>query len=352
LGNKKLKIRLLEKNSTEHTLQPYKVRANLFNEMGIQFVDETATSYDLTFVTHNKFCNKKISLEESTERGLEFLSTIKGPYILVDGQDSSSLIGTFDIFKQSDAICMLKYVLLADKSLYKQEWINGRYYWGKSDVSSNNYSVPEFDDYQDRILLAGTNWLGTLGPIQWQDYRNIPKLIDINGMFGYPHPPCEEHDLKPSQDHYYNEYRKPLVDRLNNLPYIVAKLYNGNRVDHRLWALYNVHSKILLSPYGYGAYGAPRDITAAQFGSILIKERIDWIDTIPNIYEENETYIACNPDFSDIEEKIDYVMSNYDSLIDKFVTNLREKYDQLYDPYNLPVYTAKVLNNFGVVEYE
>ena len=33
--------------------------------------------------------------------------------------------------------------------------------------------------------------------------------------------------------------------------------------------MYN--SKIIFSPYGFGAYGAPRDVQAHQFGSILIK---------------------------------------------------------------------------------
>ena len=35
--------------------------------------------------------------------------------------------------------------------------------------------------------------------------------------------------------------------------------------------------------------GAPRDVQAAQFGSILIKPRIDWIDTTPNMYIEDES---------------------------------------------------------------
>ena len=31
---------------------------------------------------------------------------------------------------------------------------------------------------------------------------------------------------------------------------------------------------------------------------------MDWIDTKPNMYVEDETYIACEHDFSDIEEKV------------------------------------------------
>jgi len=94
-------------------------------------------------------------------------------------------------------------------------------------------------------------------------------------------------------------------------------------------------SKIIFSPYGYGAYGAPRDIQAAQFGSILIKPKMDWIDTIPNMYVDGETYISCKQDFSDLEEKVDYVLSNFTELQRYLTENFRSRLKQIYNPIHL-----------------
>ena len=41
-------------------------------------------------------------LSHSVENGLEFLSKISGDYMIVDGQDSTSLIGTYEVFKESN----------------------------------------------------------------------------------------------------------------------------------------------------------------------------------------------------------------------------------------------------------
>lgn len=225
-----IKVKLIGEG---HTLVPYKIRAESFKEVGIEFTD--GDSYDLAFVGNNYFVNKKVSLQESTEKGLEALSKITGPYLLIDGQDSSSVIGSYEVFVESNATAMLKYVLLKDKSLYNQEWVAGRYFWGNDGPT---YKPKDFDKHSDRILLAGTNWLGTQQPV-WRDPKTFPKLIDVNGMFGYPHPFCQEHGLKPSQDFYYNRYRKPVVDIMSKSPFIVAKPHMGARVDFQKWMMYN-----------------------------------------------------------------------------------------------------------------
>ena len=66
-------------------------------------------------------------------------------------------------------------------------------------------------------------------------------------------------------------------------------------------------SKIVMAPIGYGEM-AVRDIESASFGSVLIKPDMSYIYSKPFVYEDGETYIACKYDWSDVEEKIDYVL--------------------------------------------
>ena len=134
---------------------------NLFRDVGIEFTD--SDSYDYAFVGQASIIDKKKPLQESIYKGLEFVSKITGDYFIVDGQDSTSLIGTIDVFRQSNAKLFLKNTYLKDFDLYKKGWANGRMYWGEGD-----YSVPDIDDLKPKMKLTGCNWLHTIQP-NWLD---------------------------------------------------------------------------------------------------------------------------------------------------------------------------------------
>lgn len=337
-----IKVRILTNDF--HTFHPYVKSFHQLYERGIQIVQPTDKEYDITLVGHSLFQDKKIgSLEKSTEMGLDYLSKIDGPYILVDGQDSHSMIGSFEVFKESDALFMLKHSLLKDRNLYNEPWVGGRYYWGKSEdygIVEQNYKPENFDDYSDRIHLSGTNWIG-VPELQWPDYTKIEKFFDVSAMFQHPHPECHEFELQPSQDFYYNEHRQPVLDMLKCSDFMVAKLYKGRRVPSDKYFKYIQLSKVILAPFGYGEM-APRDLESAQIGSILIKPDMSHVDTYPNIYVEDETYIPCKHDYSDLEQKIEYAVENFEELQHKFVNNLKNRYIEQYHPYYLADYTEKL----------
>ena len=114
--------------------------------------------------------------------------------------------------------------------------------------------------------------------------------------------------------------------------------------------MYN--SKIIMAPLGYGSM-APRDLESAMFGSILVKPDVSFIKSKPFIYEDNETYIAVNYDWSNLEERIDYVLSNYNELRDYLVNNMRKTYDEEYQYSKIALHLYEVFQNLEeVVVYE
>ena len=346
-----VKIRIL--TNDYHTFQPYIRSFHKLCERGIQFVDSDATDYDYTIVGHSLFQDKKLgSFEASLEKGLDFLSKIEGPYILLDGQDSHSVIGAWETFIQSDAIAMLKDTMLKDRSLYKVPSVGGRQYWGKSEdwgINDQNYVPEDWDKHSDKLYLTGKNWLGVEDNSKFLDtYESVMKLFDVSLMFQHPHEECHEFDLKPSQDFYYNEYRQKVFDVTNNLDFMFAKLRNGKRVSPEMWNQYQVTSKIHLAPFGYGEM-APRDIFSAAVGSILIKPSMDHLETYPNIYEDQVTYIACNNDFSDLEEKIEYCLDNFNILRRELVENMRSSYRSKYNENYLADYTENLFKTIGLM---
>jgi hypothetical protein len=344
----KIKLYELEKHRNECAFRPYLAAQNTLREIGIEFTQ--GDSYDYAWVAQASFANKKVTLEESVDMGLEFLSKITGDYMLLDGQDSTSLIGTYEVFKDSNALLLMKNSLLRDRSLYKQKWALGRYYWG-----SGEYELTDFDKYSDRIVLSGTNWLSTHWSginVQWYDI-NRPKQYDVSAMFQYPSPKkVYEHGAIQS-DHYDN-FRRPSIEALENLEHDqfinIAKLENGVRVSQEEYYNKTFNSKILFAPFGYGEM-APRDLEAAMFGSVLIKPDMSYIDTAPNPYIDGETYIACKHDFSDLNDKIMDILGNYEKYRD-IIDNARTVFNQEMSHTNLAMHLHAMFKNLKGVTVE
>ena len=168
-------------------------------------------------------------------------------------------------------------------------------------------------------------------------------------MFGYPtKEPVYEHDV--CQTDYYDPHRKQLLDILGD-KYNIAGLKNGERVSHQEYYNKMYNSKIIMSPLGYGGM-APRDIEATSFGSVLIKPDISYLDSKPFIYEDGETYIACKYDWSDVEEKIDYILSNYKELQPYLVENMRKRFSEEYSYEKLVLHVYNIFKNMDNIENE
>lgn len=334
----KIKLYELEKHRNETTFRPLLFAKDLFKDIGIEFVIDGKA--DFAFVGHASFINKKNSLEKSVNEGIEFLKKIKEPYFLFDGQDAATLIGSYEVFKQSDAIFLLKPTLYKNRKEYLTEYANGRLYWGNGKYKLENI------DLINKIKLSGFNWLSTINP-HWYDY-NIHKHFDVSAMFMYPHKDVYEHNL--NQAVYYNNFRKLLFDNLSN-KFKIAKLENGIRLPIEEYYNKMYNSKIILAPFGFGEI-APRDIEAAMFGSVLLKPNMSHIETIPDIYIPYETYVPCKHDFSDLNEKIDYILSDYKNLQKFYVENMRKKYREMYDLNKLALYYYELFKNINGVMIE
>jgi hypothetical protein len=331
----KIKIYELDKHRNETTFRPILFAKHLFKQIGIEFVTDGPA--DFAFVGHASFFNKKVSLSESVSSGLKFLESVKEPYFLFDGQDAATLIGSYEVFVQSKAIYLLKPTLYANRSEYLNKYANGRMYWGIGD-----YSIPSLD-ILDRIKLSGFNWLSTIQP-RWLNYDNN-KRFDVSAMFMYPHKDVFEHGL--NQAIYYNKFRQNLFQNLSD-KFNVTKLENGIRLHINEYYSRMSNSKIILAPFGFGEI-APRDLEAAMIGSVLIKPDMSHLETVPNLYVPNETYVSCKHDYSDLNEKIDYVLSDFNNLQSFYVENMRRRYTEVYDLNKLVLHYYDLFKNINGV---
>jgi len=336
----KIKLVELDKHRNEIAFRPYIWAQNILQDIGIELT--TDNSYDYALVAQASYIDKTIPLQESIEKGIDYLSRITGDYIMLDGQDSTSMIGTIDVFRHSNAKLFLKNTLLNDWDLYKQGWASGRMYWGKGD-----YSVPDIDNLKDKIKLSGANWIGTIKP-KWLDY-NSKKKYDVACMFSWGD--AQNYEYKYLTSTYYDDHRRTLLERLENTNYNTIRREKGIKIPQQQFYQNMFDSKIVMAPIGYGEM-AVRDIEAASFGSVLIKPDMSYVSSVPFLYEDKETYIACKYDWSDVEEKIDYVLSNWKEVQEKLTYNMRTRFDEQYSDEKLAIHMYNILANLDEVKSE
>ncbi|WP_373493884.1 hypothetical protein, partial [Aquiflexum sp.] len=65
----------------------------------------------------------------------------------------------------------------------------------------------------------------------------------------------------------------------------------------------------LISPFGWGEV-CFRDFEAVLNGALLVKPNMDHLNTYPNIFQENITYLPINWDGSDLVETVENIFSN------------------------------------------
>jgi hypothetical protein len=96
------------------------------------------------------------------------------------------------------------------------------------------------------------------------------------------------------------------------------------------------NSQISLSPFGVGEF-CYRDYETIICGAALLKPDMSHLETWPNLYQENKTYIPHKWDLSDLNEKIDYLLENSESR-----TAIAENAQQFY---------KKTLSQEGMEEF-
>jgi len=150
---------------------------------------------------------------------------------------------------------------------------------------------------------------------------------------------------------YYDNHRKELLEKLEKTSYKVVRREKGVRIPQDQFYQNMYNSKIVTAPIGYGEM-AVRDIEAASFGSVLLKPDMSHLDSYPFIYRDKETYIACKYDWSDVEEKIDYILTNYKELQPYLTENIRKEYSHQYSNESLVKYFYNQLLTVEGIGYE
>ena len=343
-----IKVKLLNPTSGRNQIifRPFLQYRNFLKDYSIEITE--SESFDFLFVGMHDFIDKKRSLEESIDYGLENLKGIKGDYFLFDGSDSTSLMGAYEVFEQSNAIYLFKNQILKEKDMYLEKYAFNKWFFESGSDLDLSYNIPE--RLWNRIKLSNINCGRTIfGTGIEANLNKMPpiskiKNIDVCAIFQTFHVENRDHGVR--NDIHYTNHRKRVWDKLDKLQSkfkIISKKLPFNEYIDNL-----SKSKISISPFGQGEI-CFRDFEAMLLGTILVKPDQSNIVTAPNIFEEGETYIGCKLDWSDLEEKIQYILNNFSEVNDKLTTNIRNKFVQNYTVEKFCKYYYDIFSNLDNV---
>jgi len=92
-------------------------------------------------------------------------------------------------------------------------------------------------------------------------------------------------------------------------------LVTGEVIPKRQYIKELKNSKTCVSPFGFGEV-CYRDFEAISSGCLLIKPDMDHLETWPDVFLKNETYIPVKWDMSDLEEVLYKVLDSFNSYIE------------------------------------
>jgi len=115
-------------------------------------------------------------------------------------------------------------------------------------------------------------------------------------------------------------HRMTCLRKLKTLSKFKTLIKQGKPLSHSQYSDSLYSSKIVISPWGCGEI-CYRDFEALAAGCILLKPDSSFVQTWPDIFINNKTYVPCNCDFSDVEEKIKIILKNWNNYHDMRESN-------------------------------
>jgi hypothetical protein len=270
-------------------------------------------------------------LKSLNERGLRI--------IWMDTSDSTSTTH-FEILPYVHKY--LKKQLFKDRSLYKGQLYGGRIFtdfYHKTFGAIDELPHPDIKLLTDDEHKLGISWNIGLGDM-YNAFSSKKKSILYGRYFNLFNPsynrthflnPRKEIDfmLKTTANLSRNTvafHRQELVRHLKDISedMNLNTIVQGKRLGKHDFRKAMLSTKIFPSPFGWGEIGV-RDYEAFIYQGVLLKPNLDYMETWPDIFINNLTYVPFRWDFTDLEQKINLILNDYE-MQQRIAVNGQQKY--------------------------
>lgn len=313
---------------------------DILRDYSIELTD--SNDYDYEFISANRFLKLSLSLQESIDWGLENLSKITGDYFLFHGGDSTSIMGAYEVFLESDAMFLFKKQLLS-QSDYKIESALNKWFFGNGTVLDKGYDIP--DELYRRMRLTGYNVAHNWPHLHQMQYGFDNREVDVCAVYqGILDNGNMDHEVR--SDILYTNHRNSAWKELSKIEnnYNIVK----GQLSFQEFIEVMKRSKIGISPFGMGEL-CYRDLELIQWGCLLIKPTMDKVITEPDFFQPMETYIPVKLDWSDLNETIEKVITNFKDY-QYIIDNARKKVIEMYSYHNVCTHWYNFFSNLNEIK--
>ena len=316
------------------------ISRNMLRDYSIEITD--SKDYDYEFIDHTKFINNSLTLQDSVDWGLEKLSKKTGDYFLFHGGDSTSIMGAYEVFINSEAKYLFKKQLLSQED-YKEETTINKWFFGSGTILDRGYKISS--EVYNQIKLTGYNVAHNWPHLQQMQNGNPIRDIDVCAVYqGILDNGNMDHQLR--SDILYTKHRNGAWEELKKIEdkYNIVK----GKSSPQQFVEVMKRSKVGLSPFGMGEL-CYRDLELIQWGCLLIKPDMSKVITEPDFFKPMETYVPVKPDWSDLNDIIEKVLANFKDY-EYIIHNARQKVVEMYSYENVCMYWYNFFANMSGVE--
>lgn len=153
--------------------------------------------------------------------------------------------------------------------------------------------------------LADYSWLG---PTRMGAYEHIP-LPSLLSFPVHTVAPSSKRNIDVSCRMGTNYIRESVSYQRKRLSKMLATRMRTGKISRRAYIAELSHSRVVVSPFGYGEITL-RDFEIFLNGATMLKADMSDIETWPDFYTDGQTMVAYKWDLSDVEEKIDRLLSD------------------------------------------
>ncbi len=307
-----------------------------FNEWIVEWIIRHKKKWDILFLAFHEVG------EYWNEQRLQYLKSKCRLLVWLDTADSTG--STHFEFMPYIDLYLKKQVLMNTDDYCREIWkgrIFSEYYHnnhGLEDPDSDVSAVPLDPKYKHKLRVSWNIGLSDFFKVSDDKIVKALRLYLRSKEFGLNHYFTGGKDGLTNRE-YDVHYRGSVSDNrcvgyhrelcINAIKRLDGKIripnYSTVVPKNQYWKEIK-HSKIVLSPFGWGEI-CFRDFEAFAAGSTLVKPDMSHLTTYPDWYIPYETYVPVNWDFEDLEELIEDLL-----LCGKFIAIARRA-QRLYKGY-------------------
>jgi hypothetical protein len=301
-------------------LFPFVVHKTALREssISVRFVQQDTpgiTDCDVLAIDSKEF---RLGWDDRKNQTLDLLASYRDSGTKILWFDTTDSTGTLQTSVLEIVDKYFKSQLLVDKSRYTEVIYGGREH---SDFYNNNAGI--FDENEDalndpisaqNISKLGVSWnsglsdYSTYGPWKISLYRRIP----ISPLLRHPRPsrsPTSSRSNNLSARFGATYSRATVRYQREQIRNLLNKQLDTTKLNRRGYMKELTNSKVVLSPFGWGEITL-KDFEVFLTGGMLLKPSMDHLETWPNFYKTNETYLDHNWELSNLNEKIEWAITH------------------------------------------